>query len=63
MLSKQELQEHGVFAAILSKNFEIPVFGGWTLELTFTKPVFEYVFWAGLVWFDCIGLVSLALHT
>lgn len=41
VLSKQELREHGVFAAILSKNFESPIFGGWTLELNFNKPVFE----------------------
>jgi hypothetical protein len=41
VLSKQELREHGVFAAILSKNFETPVFGGWTLELNFNKPVLE----------------------
>ena len=41
VLSKQELREHGVFAAVLSKDFETPVFGGWTLELTFNKPVLE----------------------
>lgn len=44
MLSKQELRDYGAFAAILSKNFEFPIFGGWTLELSFNKPVFEYVF-------------------
>lgn len=43
VLSKVELQNHGVFAAILSKNFEFPVFGGWTLELNFNKPVLECV--------------------
>lgn len=41
VLSKQELRDHGMFAAVLSKNFDFPIFGGWTLELSFNKPVFE----------------------
>lgn len=43
VLSKQELRDYGAFAAVLSKNFEFPIFGGWTLELSFNKPVFECV--------------------
>ncbi len=41
VLSKQELFTQGTFAAVLFKDFAFPIFGGWTLELNFNKPVFD----------------------
>ncbi|EWM25993.1 hypothetical protein Naga_100531g2, partial [Nannochloropsis gaditana] len=31
----------GAFVGILFKTFEFPIYGGWTLEIHFNKPVFD----------------------